>query len=193
MEATELRNKTQHPVPSALKPLFTAEQIRDRIAELGAEITRDYRGRDLVLVAVLKGAFPFVADLCRQIALPLTVEFLGLSSYGSGTQSTGVVRITQDLTQPIAGKDVLVVEDIVDTGLTLRYIRENFRTRVPKSVSTCTLLDKPSGRKTPIQADYAGFVIPDHFVVGYGLDLAGKYRNLPYIGYFDPPEEACVP
>ena len=193
MEATELRNKTQHPVPSALKPLFTTEQIRDRIAELGEEISRDYRGRDLVLVAVLKGAFPFVADLCRQITLPLTVEFLGLSSYGSGTQSTGVVRITQDLTQPIAGKDVLVVEDIVDTGLTLRYIRENFRTRAPKSVSTCTLLDKPSGRKSPIHADSSGFVIPDHFVVGYGLDLAGKYRNLPYIGYFDPPEEACVP
>jgi hypoxanthine phosphoribosyltransferase len=180
-------------VPASLKKLYDVSELQSRIAELGAQITRDYQGKDLVLVAILKGSFPFVADLCREIALPLTVEFLGLSSYGEGTHSTGVVRITQDLSNPIDGKDVLIVEDIVDTGLTLRYIEENFQTRNPNSIEVCSLLDKPSGRKIEVEARYVGFTIGTHFVVGYGLDLAGVYRNLPYIGYFDPPEEACAP
>jgi hypoxanthine phosphoribosyltransferase len=180
-------------VPSALKTLYDENEIKSRIRELGAQITEDYRDKDLVLVAILKGSFPFVADLCRAIALPLSVEFLGLSSYGAGTHSTGVVRITQDLSTPIDGKDILIVEDIVDTGLTLRYIEENFQTRNPSSIAVCSLLDKPSGRKTQIEAQYVGFTIGNKFVVGYGLDLANKYRNLPYVGYFDPPEEACTP
>jgi len=180
-------------VPSSLKKLYDVDELQQRIAEMGAQITEDYRGKDLVLVAILKGSFPFVADLCRTIALPLSVEFLGLSSYGEGTQSTGVVRITQDLSKPIDGKDVLIVEDIVDTGLTLRYIEENFQTRNPSSIEVCSLLDKPSGRKIQVEARYVGFTIGTHFVVGYGLDLGEKYRNLPYIGYFDPPEEACTP
>jgi hypoxanthine phosphoribosyltransferase len=180
-------------VPASLKTLYRSDTLKQRIAELGAQITEDYQGKDLVLIAILKGSFPFLADLCRAIPLPLSIEFLGLSSYGSNTETTGVVRITQDLSNPIDGKDVLIVEDIVDTGLTLRYIEENFQTRNPRSIEVCTLLDKPSGRKIDVEARYVGFRIENHFVVGFGLDLDQKYRNLPYIGYFDPPEAACTP
>ena len=180
-------------LPDSLKPLISTEQINERIQELGAQITEEYRGKELVLVGILKGAFPFLADLCRCIDLPISVDFLGLSSYGGGTQSTGVVRITQDLSKPIDGKHVIIVEDIVDTGLTLRYLNENFETRAPLSVSVCSLLDKPSGRKTEVSVRYVGFEIGHHFVIGYGLDLDEKYRNLPYIAHFDPPSEARVP
>ena len=173
----------EQKVTKQLKVLISEEQLQARIRELGREITRAYRGKDLVLVGVLKGAFVFLSDLARQIDLPLQVDFLGLSSYGASTKSSGVVKITHDLTQPIEGKDVLVVEDIVDTGLTLSYLLENFRTRYPKSVSICTLLYKPSNIIKKIPLDYVGFEIENKFVIGYGLDIAEKYRNLPYIGY----------
>ncbi len=129
----------------------------------------------------------------RSSRVPSPVDFLGCSSYGAGTTTSGVVRITQDLSKPIEGKDVLIVEDIVDTGLTLRYILENFRTRAPRSVEICTLLDKPSGRRTEVKVQNVGFTIPNHFVVGFGLDLDERYRNLPWIGYFDPPSSARLP
>ena len=164
-------------------PLIAEDQLRARIAELGAKVTQDYRGKDLVLVCVLKGAFLFLADLVRAIDLPLSVEFLALSSYGDNTASNGVVQITQDLTRPIVGKDVLVVEDIVDTGLTLDFLLGHLRVRMPRSVRVCTLLHKPSHTKRHVPLDYVGFVIEDRFVVGYGLDYEQKYRNLPYVGY----------
>ena len=179
--------------PESLKVLYSEEIIAARIRELGAEIDRIYAGKELILVAVLKGAFPFLADLCRAISMDLRVEFLGVSSYGSDTKTSGVVRITQDLTKPIEGAHVLLVEDIVDTGLTLRYILENLSTRNPSSVGICTLLDKPVNRRVDVAVDFCGFTIPDHFVVGYGMDLAESYRNLPYIGFFDPPESARKP
>ena len=166
-----------------LKVLLSEEKIHQRVNALGKEITHAYRGKDLVLVGVLKGAFVFLSDLTRAIDLPLQIDFLGLSSYGDSTKTSGVVKITHDLTQPIEGKDVLVVEDIVDTGLTLSYLLENFRTRHPKTVKICTLLYKPSNTIKKVPLDYVGFKIEDKFVIGYGLDIAEKYRNLPYIGY----------
>jgi len=161
---------------------YAEEKLRARLAELGAEITRDYVGTDLVVVGVLKGSVLFFADLIRHIDLPLAIDFLGLSSYGSGTESSGVVRITNDLSKPIAGKHVLVVEDIVDTGLTMQFLLENLQTRKPASVKICTLLEKPSRARVSVPIHYKGFVIPDAFVVGYGLDFDEKYRNLPFIG-----------
>jgi hypoxanthine phosphoribosyltransferase len=165
-----------------LEVVFTKQQIADRVAELGAQIERDHRGKDLVLVGVLKGAFVFVSDLARQIDLPLSVDFIGLSSYGEETESSGVVKISSDLTRPIEGKHVLIVEDIVDTGLTMRYLLDNLATRRPASVKLCTLLYKPSRSRTRIPIDYLGFQIEDRFVVGYGLDAGDKYRNVPFIG-----------
>lgn len=162
--------------------LFSEAQLQARIAELGAEIGRDYKGQDLVVVGVLKGSVPFFADLIRRIDLPLAIDFLGLSSYGSGTESTGVVRITSDLSRPIEGKHLLVVEDIVDTGLTMKFLLENLATRRPSSVKICTLLEKPARAKVKVPIHYKGFVIPDEFVVGYGLDYDEKLRNLPFIG-----------
>jgi hypoxanthine phosphoribosyltransferase len=162
-----------------VEPLITEEGLARRVAELGARITEDYRGKDLVVVGVLKGSFPFVADLVRQIDLPLRVDFLGLSSYGNGTESSGVVKITSDLTKPIAGKHVLVVEDIVDTGLTMKYLLANLATRQPASVRVCSLLEKPARLRVEVEIAYKGFTIPDEFVVGYGLDFAEQYRNLP--------------
>jgi len=169
-----------------IETLISADTLTARIAELGEEITRAYEGKDLVCVGVLKGSVPFIADLIRQIRLPLAVDYLGLSSYGGGTQSSGVVRITSDLSKPIEGKDVLVVEDIVDTGLTISYLRENFETRHPRSVKVCTLLHKPSQTKIPVDLDYVGFTVPNKFVIGYGLDFDEFYRNLPYIGVLKP-------
>ncbi|NOZ01566.1 MAG: hypoxanthine phosphoribosyltransferase [Deltaproteobacteria bacterium] len=165
--------------------LVTEEAIRDRVRELGEEITRDFLGRDLVLVAVLKGSCIFLADLCRHVDLPLTLEFLGLSSYGDRTQSSGVVRITQDLTHPVEGRDVLLVEDIVDTGLTLDFLMRHFEVRKPRSVGICTLLHKPSNTMKDVKLDYVGFTIENRFVVGYGLDYEQRFRNLPYIGYVE--------
>lgn len=166
--------------------LIPEEALQARIRELGAQITRDYQGKELVLVGVLKGAVLFMADLCRAIDLPLTMDFLGLSSYGDLTESSGVVQITQDLSRPVVGKDVLVVEDIVDTGLTLSFLLENFHSRQARSVRICTLLHKPANTKKHIGLDYVGFTIENKFVVGYGLDYEQKYRNLPYIGWVRP-------
>jgi len=165
-----------------IETIFTAEQLRARVEELGAEITRDYATRDLVLLCILKGSFVFAADLCRAIKLPLRIEFMGVSSYGEDTQSSGVVQITQDVSVPLANKDVLIVEDIVDTGLTLNYLQEQIQTRKPASVRICSLLHKPAREKKKVTIDYLGFTIEDRFVIGYGLDWAQKYRNLPYIG-----------
>jgi hypoxanthine phosphoribosyltransferase len=161
--------------------LISREQLQARVEALGQEITRDHAGRSLVVVGVLKGSFIFLADLVRAIDLPLSIDFIGISSY-QGKSSTGVVQITSDLTRPIDGKDVLLVEDIVDTGLSMRYLLENLATRRPASVQVCTLLEKPSRAVVKVPIDYRGFVIGDEFVVGYGLDWDGKLRNLPFVG-----------
>src|ERR1700733_10682388 len=162
-------------------PMLSAKEIAARVHELGAQITKDYQDRPLVLVCVLKGSFIFAADLARAIDLPLRVDFLGVRSYGEGTESSGVVQITQDLSRPIAHEDVLLVEDIVDTGLTIAHLIDLFRTRAPASVKVCSLLHKPARAKVEVKVDYLGFTIEDRFVVGYGLDFAERYRNLPYI------------
>lgn len=165
-----------------LEVMYSAAQIQARIAELGEQITRDYADLDLAVVSVLKGSYIFCADLVRAIGLPLSVDFLGVSSYGGKTETSGVVRITSDLSRPIEGKHVLVVEDIVDTGLTMAFLRENLKTRRPASIRVCALLEKPSRLRVPVEIDYKGFVIPDAFVVGYGLDYDERYRNVPFIG-----------
>lgn len=162
--------------------LISKEQIAARVAELGAQIAQDYAGKELVLVGVLKGAFVFVSDLARAIDLPLTIDFVALSSYGEATESSGVVKITSDLSKPIEGKHVLVVEDIIDTGLTMRYLLDNLATRHPATIRICSMLHKPARARTKIPIDYLGFTIEDKFVVGYGLDAAERYRNLPFIG-----------
>ncbi len=162
--------------------LISSVQIDARVRELGAVFTRDYAERKLVLVCVLKGSFVFAADLARAIDLPLRIDFLGVRSYGAGTESSGVVQITQDLARPIEHEDVLLVEDIVDTGLTIAHLMDLLRTRAPSSVKVCSLLHKPARARVVISVDYLGFTIEDRFVVGYGLDFAERYRNLPYIG-----------
>ncbi len=162
--------------------MISAESIAARVRELGAQITKDYEGRPLVLVVVLKGSFVFAADLARAIDIPLRIDFLGVRSYGEGTESSGVVQITQDLSRPIANEDVLLVEDIVDTGLTIAHLMDLFRTRQPRSVKVCSLLHKPARAKVEVKVDYLGFTIEDKFVVGYGLDFAERFRNLPYVG-----------
>jgi hypoxanthine phosphoribosyltransferase len=166
---------------SRIEVLISEADLRARVAALGAEITRDYAGRSLVVVGVLKGSFVFLADLVRAIDLPASVEFMGISSY-EGTTTTGVVRITSDLNRSIEGKDVLLVEDIVDTGLTMRYLLDNLATRAPASLEVCALLEKPSRARVTIPIRYRGFVIGDEFVVGYGLDWDGRMRNLPFVG-----------
>jgi hypoxanthine phosphoribosyltransferase len=163
-------------------PMITQEQLQARTAELGAEITEAYRGRHLVLVCVLKGSFVFTSDLMRHIDLPLRVDFLGTRSYGEGTESSGIVQIIHDLSRPIEGEDVLIVEDIVDTGLTIAHLLDLLRTRRPASIKVCSLLHKPARARVQIHIDYLGFTIEDKFVVGYGMDWAERYRNLPYIG-----------
>lgn len=166
--------------------LFTEEQIRERVAALGDEITRDYGDTPVLLVAVLRGAAIFVADLSREVASPVEVDFMAVSSYGSSTKSSGVVRILKDLDETLEGRHVLVVEDILDTGLTLKYLLKNLASRNPESLEVCTLLSKQGKQRVPISCKYVGFEIPDEFVVGYGLDFAEKYRNLPYIGVLKP-------
>ena len=161
--------------------LISEGDLRARVAAMGAEITRDYEGKPLVLVGVLKGSFIFLADLVRAVDLPVQIDFIGISSY-QGTQSTGVVKITSDLTRPIEDKHVLLVEDIVDTGLTMKYMLDNLATRRPASVKIAALLEKPARARVKVPIDYKGFVIGDEFVVGYGLDWDGKLRNLPYVG-----------
>src|SRR5688572_4975615 len=165
-----------------LVTMLSNEQIVARVKELGAQITKDYADKNLVLVVVLKGSFVFAADLCRSIDIPLRVDFLGVRSYGEGTETSGVVQITQDLSRPIANEDVLIVEDIVDTGLTIAHLMDLFRTRQPRSVTVCALLHKPARSRVSVPIDYLGFTIEDRFVVGYGLDFGERYRNLPFVG-----------
>jgi len=172
--------------PDVKEIVYTEEQIQQRVRELGAEIAADYEGRSLLLVAVLRGAALFLADLARNIDGPVEIDFMAVSSYGSSTKSSGVVRIIKDLDEVIDGRDVLVVEDILDTGLTLKYLLRNLASRKPRSLEVVTLLSKAGKQRVPIDCKYTGFAIPDEFVVGYGLDYAEKYRNLPYIGILKP-------
>ena len=169
------------PAEDIAEVLIDEAAIAAKVRELGARITEDYRGKDLVLVSILKGALPFLADLMRQVQIPLALDFLEVSSYGNATETSGVVRILKDLAKPIEARDVLVVEDILDTGHTLKFVLEHLRSQRPHSVHLCTLLDKPARREVPITVDYRGFEIPDKFVVGYGLDYAEQYRNVPHI------------
>jgi hypoxanthine phosphoribosyltransferase len=166
--------------------LLTHEQIQGKVAEIGAQITRDYAGSDLLLVGVLKGAFVFMADLSRHIHLPMEFDFMAVSSYGAATQTSGVVRILKDLDHEIQGRDVLIVEDIVDSGLTLSYLMKNLRTRKPASIEVCALMQKTDVQQVPIDIKYRAFEIPPVFVVGYGLDYGERFRNLPYVGTLRP-------
>jgi hypoxanthine phosphoribosyltransferase len=173
-------NETVHE--SSQKVLIDAAAIQKRVAELGRQITEEYRGKPLVALSVLKGSFVFAADLLRAVDLPLRIEFIGLRSYlGSSTRTSGVVEITHDVKYPLGGHHVLVIEDIVDTGLTLDYLTKNLRTRDPASIKIASLLHKPARTVVEVPIDYLGFSIPDEFVIGYGLDFDGKYRNLPHI------------
>lgn len=162
--------------------LFTRDDIAKRVAELGAEITRDYEGKDLIVVGILKGAGVFMSDLIREINSPIRIDFMSVSSYGNSTVSSGIVRITNDLHQDIQGCSVLIVEDIIDTGNTLHYLREYLKNRGAEDVKICALLDKPSRRQVEVPVEYVGFEVEDRFIIGYGIDYAEKYRNLPFIG-----------
>ena len=166
--------------------LFSEEELDKRVSEIAAEINRDYAGKEPMLISVLRGSFVFMADLIRKIEVPCTVDFMSVSSYGRGTTSSGQVQITKDLSDDIEGKDIIVVEDILDSGNSLSYLLQLLQARKPASMKLCTLLDKPDRRVKEVHVDYTGFTIPDEFVVGYGLDYAEKYRNLPYIGILKP-------
>nr|WP_295970487.1 hypoxanthine phosphoribosyltransferase [uncultured Bacillus sp.] len=168
------------------KILLSEEEIQNKVKDLGAQLTEEYQGRFPLVVGVLKGAMPFMADLIRRIDTFLEMDFMDVSSYGHSTVSSGEVKIVKDLNTSVEGRDILIVEDIIDSGLTLSYLVQLFQYRKANSVKIVTLLDKPSGRKADIKADYAGFIVPDAFVVGYGLDYAERYRNLPYIGILKP-------
>jgi len=169
--------------------LIEEDALKQRVQELAKQIEKDYQGKDLVAVGILKGALLFLADLVKAVDLPLTYDFMDVSSYGANTESTGSVRILKDLSMKIEGKDLLIVEDIIDTGYTLAYLLENLKTRKPASIKICCLLDKKDRRKVDVHVDYIGFDIPDAFAVGYGLDYAERYRNLPYIGILELSEE----
>ncbi len=165
--------------------LVSSEDLQRRVRELGAEISRDYEGRDLVMVGVLKGAVLFIADLMRQLTVPCEIDFMAVSSYGSSTDSSGVVRILKDLDAPIEGRDVLIVEDIIDSGLTLHYLMRNLKARSPRSLEVCALLTKPERRRVDLPTRYVGFEIPNRFAIGYGLDHSQRYRNLEYVAVLD--------
>jgi hypoxanthine phosphoribosyltransferase len=166
--------------------LITEHEIQSKVAELAKEITEDYRGRDLLLVGVLKGAFMLMSDLARHITIPLELDFMAVSSYGSTTKTSGIVRILKDLDLDISGRDVLIVEDIIDSGLTLSYLIKNLRARGPRTLEVCALLSKPEVQKVALDVRYEGFALPPVFVVGYGLDYGERYRNLPYVGTLKP-------
>lgn len=166
--------------------LLSTEEIAARTKQLGQEISTEYAGKEVLMIGVLRGAVIFIADLARAIDVPFAIDFMAVSSYGHSTTSSGVVRILKDLDECIEGKHVLIVEDIIDTGLTLKYLVENLWSRKPEDIKICTLLNKPSRRKVEVPVDYVGFTVPDRFVVGYGLDYNEKYRNLPFIGVLKP-------
>ena len=166
--------------------LFTPEQIKEKVGEIAARINADYEGKAPLLISVLKGSFVFMADLVRALTIPCTLDFMSVSSYGTKSMTTGAVKIIKDLDINIEGRHIIIVEDILDSGVTLNYLMNLFNAKNPASVRLCTLLDKPSRRTIPVHIDYPGFSIPDEFVVGYGLDFAEKYRNLPYIGILAP-------
>ena len=166
--------------------LYSEEQLADKVQQLGREISRDYADKNPLLVSVLKGSVVFMSDLMRAIDIPCQIDFMMVSSYGSGVKTTGVVKIMKDLDTPLEGRDLIIVEDILDSGKTLHYLKGMLLDRHPKSIRIVTLLDKPDRREAPVAADYSGFVVPDQFIVGYGLDYAEKYRNLPYIGVLKP-------
>lgn len=166
--------------------LLSEEQLKTRVQEIARQIEKDYEGKEIMLISVLRGSFVFMADLCRCIDLPCTIDFMSVSSYGKGTTSSGQVQITKDLSEDISGRHIIVVEDILDSGNTLSYLLKILEHRHPASIRLCTLLDKPDRRVKPVYANYSGFTVPDAFVVGYGLDYAEKYRNLPYIGILKP-------
>ncbi len=165
------------------KVLISKARIQKRVAALAKKISRDYRGKDLVLIGILKGAFVFLADLVRDLSVPVSIDFIQVASYGASTVSSGVIKIKKDIDLPIVGKDVLIVEDIVDYGYTLDYLLRFIAHKKPESVKVCALLDKPSRRRVKVPIAYKGFTVPDRFIVGYGLDFSEKYRNLPFIGY----------
>ena len=169
-----------------LRVLYSEEELEAKCAELGAQISKDYEGKNLLLVSVLKGAVVFMTDLMRHITVPCSIDFLVVSSYGSGVKTSGVVKIVKDLDADLAGKDLLIVEDILDTGMTLHYLKQLLQDRNPNSIRIATLLDKPERRRAAVRADYVGYQVPDEFVVGYGLDYDEKYRNLPYVGILKP-------
>jgi hypoxanthine phosphoribosyltransferase len=171
------------------RPIVTQEEMRTRIKELGRQISADYADKDLILVGILKGAYAFYADLARAIRVPLRVDFLVVTSYGSKARSSGKVKMVTDLTEDIAGRDVLLVEDIVDSGLTVKFLMKTLAKRKPKSMKVCTLLSKPERRKVDVPVDYVGFKIPNKYVVGYGLDYQQKYRNLPYLAVLDKVDD----
>ncbi len=179
MSSTPAASEFNNP---QIEVMISAEEIQQKIKELGAAISRDYAGRKPELICVLKGAMVFMSDLIRAIDLDLSIDFIAVSSYGKDTRSTGEVRIIKDLDEPLGGRDIILVEDILDTGLTLSYLVNSFHARGATSVKIVTLLNKPERRKAQVDADYVGFTIPDKFVVGYGLDFAERYRNLPFIG-----------
>lgn len=181
MEAPR-RRKGVIRMAEKINVLFSEEEVDARIRQMGEQISRDYAGREVHLICVLKGGSFFMCELAKRITVPVYLDFMSVSSYGSETKSSGVVKIVKDLDAPLAGKDVIVVEDIVDTGHTLSYLLEMLKGREPASLKLCTLLDKPDRREVEVPVDYTGFVIPDKFIVGYGLDYDQKYRNLPYIG-----------
>jgi hypoxanthine phosphoribosyltransferase len=182
----------EHITEDLEKVLLTEDDIRRRLAEMAADIERDYEGHDLLLVGVLKGALMVMADLSRALNRHVETDWMAVSSYGSGTKSSGVVRILKDLDTDLTGRHVIVVEDIIDTGLTLSCLLANLRSRGPASVEICTLLRKPEAAKTPVDVRYVGFDIPNEFVIGYGLDYGGRYRNLRYIGVLQPVEPKAV-
>ncbi|MBR1900189.1 MAG: hypoxanthine phosphoribosyltransferase [Lachnospiraceae bacterium] len=169
--------------------LIPEDKVDERIAQLGEQISRDYAGKQVHLIGILKGSIFFICELAKRITVPVTMDFMSVSSYGAGTKSTGVVKLIKDLDEPIEGKHVLVVEDIIDSGHTLSYLLKNLSDRHPASIRLCTLLDKPERREVDVEVDYQGFSIPDEFVIGYGLDYDQRYRNLPYIGVLSLTEE----